>query len=143
MKVAVAADNNQVALVLDFAAGVCVADPEEETIGTPETVGLSSMLPPLRAEEIAATGSQVVLCGGVSNALLSMLLYRGIRVITEVQGTVLEAFAAYAGGTLKQHPSARPGCRGFGGPGQGRGCGFGRGGGGGGGGRFRRGRGGR
>ncbi len=73
---------------------------------------LAQTLPPLRAEELAQQGVDVLLCGGISTALLRMLEAHGIRVIPGISGNVNQVLQGYLAGRLTDGRFALPGWRG-------------------------------
>lgn len=90
-------------LVVHVADGVEVSRSEWElTLPGSDPLG--------RAARLLDIGVNTVICAAISQALESMLLGIGIRVIPQVCGNVEEVLQAYCAGTLDQDRFHMPGC---------------------------------
>jgi len=115
MRIAVPDWKGRISPVFDVARQLLIVelDGGRETART--SARLAQMLPPLRAQELAHQGVDVLLCGGISTALLRMLEAHGIRVIAGISGNVDQVLQSYLEGHLTDGRFAMPGWRGPGG----------------------------
>jgi predicted Fe-Mo cluster-binding NifX family protein len=112
MRVAVPIHNGRVSPTFDWAMHMLVVDLSGDAeVRSPET-SLSGMSPPKRVERVKALGVDVLICGGISNALLTLAESLGVRVVPWVSGAVDDVLRAFAQGQLAQNRFAMPGCRG-------------------------------
>lgn len=115
MRIAVPDWKGRVSPVFDVARQVLVVEIDGERELGRTTENLGQTLPPLRADELARQGVNVLLCGGISVPLLRMLEAHGIRVIPGISGDVNQVLHGYLAGHLTDGRFALPGWRGPGG----------------------------
>jgi predicted Fe-Mo cluster-binding NifX family protein len=95
MRVAIPISDRRVAQVFDSAPSLLVVDLNSG--GRVEYFEFPAEFRSLRgrAKELAEYGVDVVICDGISHALLNMILARGIEVVEHVTGNVDEVLDAY------------------------------------------------
>jgi len=102
-------------LVIEYVNGREVSRAEES---------ISEMLPPQMARHLADLGISVLICGGISQPLFSLIAAQTIMVIPWITGPTEEILKAYHTNHLQAGRFAMPGCGGCRrGRGQGRGKG--------------------
>jgi predicted Fe-Mo cluster-binding NifX family protein len=115
MRIAVPDWKGRVSPVFDVAQQVLVVDLEGERELRRTTQGLGQTLLPLKAEELARQGVNVLLCAGISAPLFRMLQAHGIQVVPGISGDVNQILEGYRTGNLSDGRFALPGWRGPGG----------------------------
>ena len=115
MRIAVPDWKGRVSPVFDVARQVLVVDLDTGRESGRTIQSLVHTLLPLKADELARQGVNVLLCGGISAPLLRMLQARGIQVIPGISGDVGQVLRGYLAGRLTDSRFALPGWRGPGG----------------------------
>lgn len=115
MKIAVPDWKGRVSPVFDVAREVLVVELDGRQELQRATQILLQTLLPLKADELAGQGINVLLCGGISAPLLRMLQARGVQVIPGISGRVNQVLQSYLAGHLTDGEFALPGWRGPGG----------------------------
>ncbi|MBD3418985.1 MAG: hypothetical protein GF398_02585 [Chitinivibrionales bacterium] len=100
MKVGIPVDGERVHATLDFAENVLISECKASKVVSTRPVHLDSPFPPLRVTQLTQCGVQLVICGGISNALLTMLIHCNIEVIPNVNGSLQEVMRAYLAGNF-------------------------------------------
>jgi len=114
-RVAIPSWKGRVSPVFDVARELVVVD----TAGGPQarwTVPFSGSLMTQRVRRLKELGIEVVICGGISNALRAMTEAAGVRVMPWMSGPVDEVLAAYLSGSLGDGRFTMPGSPGPKGP---------------------------
>ena len=112
MKIAIPMWGGRISPVFDVARRILVVDVQDSTERVRYEETLYETQLPARARRLAALGVDVLICGAVSQALESMVLSQGIRVIPQICGEVKEVLQASLSGRLQQTAFLMPGCRG-------------------------------
>lgn len=109
VKVAVPVFRGCVSPVFDWAQLLVVVDYDgnKETSRREEDIG--DLAPWFRPGRLVALGVGALLCGGISQALMEMLLLRGILVTAGLVGETDALLAAYFAGRLPAPEFAMPG----------------------------------
>jgi predicted Fe-Mo cluster-binding NifX family protein len=110
MRVAIPVWNDRVAPVLDESAHLLVVDIEDGQERGRLEHELSAGYPAQRARQFASLGIHVVICGGISRPLASVLESYGISLFPWTAGPIGEVLAAYLSGKLLDPRWRMPGC---------------------------------
>jgi len=110
MRVAIPVWNDRVAPVLDESARLLVLDIEDGQERGRLEHELSAAYPAQRARQLAGLGIHVLICGGISRPLASVLESYGISLFPWTAGPIPEVLAAYLSGRLLEPSWRMPGC---------------------------------
>jgi predicted Fe-Mo cluster-binding NifX family protein len=109
MKIAIPNWQGRVSPVFDASDTIVVIDIESGREQHRENFRLASLDPVRRAQEVAALGADVVLCGAISRTLESALNGAGVRVKGFVCGDLEVLVEAFMAGTLSDPCFQMPG----------------------------------
>lgn len=101
----------QIATVCDFARNLQVVEVSNGSTQVIATLSCCDGEVSSRAKQITETGATVLICGALSVHLARALAQSGLRVISEVTGSVQSVVQAFAAGTLHQPQFRLPCCR--------------------------------
>jgi predicted Fe-Mo cluster-binding NifX family protein len=101
----------QIATVCDFARSLQVVEVSNGSTQVIATLSCCDAEAQSRAKQIRDTGATVLICGALSVHLARALAHSGLRVISEVTGSVQSVVQAFAAGTLHQPQFRLPCCR--------------------------------
>ena len=105
MRIAVPVWHNRVSPVLDSAQRVLFLDVASGAVTSRIEVPVTAADPVGKARELAAKGTELVICGGISRTLAMVLHSEGIRVVANVSGEVDSAIrGVLAGGAERPCP---------------------------------------
>jgi len=130
MKIAIPTFNSRVSPRFDFASKMLVATVEREKIVDREIYSLINLNPIRRSSLLCELGVNVLMCGGISDFSVRLLMGNGIEVIPMVAGEVEDVLTLFINDNLNSAiipivPGRRYGnYRGKRGKGKGRGRGF-------------------
>ncbi len=110
MKVAIPHWRGRISPVFDVAGSVLVIDVADGVEQARQDVALEAEEPRARAERLAQTGTNVLVCGAISWPMEMALSAKGIKVIPQTCGEVEQVLAAFIGGQLGQDAFLMPGC---------------------------------
>ena len=110
MKIAIPIWNGCVSSVLDFAHQLLVVDAEDKKETSRSQIQLNQQAIQQRASRLVELNVNVLICGGISWPLASMLMASNIEVIPFVTGTVDEVLNAYFNNQLTEPQFLQPGC---------------------------------
>ncbi|WP_035107708.1 NifB/NifX family molybdenum-iron cluster-binding protein [Desulfovirgula thermocuniculi] len=110
MKIALARWDKYISPLLDAAQEILLAEVDKGQVTSRRQVrlvndGTGVSLP----EQLGELGIDVLICGGISNALYYWLVARGIQVFPWVSGEVEEVLRAYLRGELYRSRHTMPG----------------------------------
>lgn len=112
MKAAFAVHNGRIAPVFDTARRLHVIDAREGRITAQTEHQMSEESPFRRAEQVAALGIEVLVCGAISGALRSLINAYGVKIAPFVAGDLPEVIRAWLSGDISSARFLMPGCRG-------------------------------
>ncbi len=112
MRLAIPVWNGRVSPVFDTAGQLLVVDIEQGGERSRRSEELSGSFPAWRVRRLEELGVSVLICGGISRPLASMLAAAGIRLVPWTAGSVEEVLTAYLGGRLPDPRWLMPGCAG-------------------------------
>ena len=114
MKIAMPTWQGRISPVMDAATRLLVIEHDGggEVGRIEEAIGEEFL--PQRAKYLADLGIDVLICGGISRPLFSLITAQGITVIPWVTGPIEQILAAYHGHRLHRGQFAMPGCGRFG-----------------------------
>jgi predicted Fe-Mo cluster-binding NifX family protein len=107
--VAVPVFRKRVAPVFDWAGKLLVAEVGDEASGNDEEKELADVEPLRRPALLRRAGVGVLICGGISQLLGTLVAAEGIQVIPGIAGGAQEVLAAYVNGQLRGPQWAMPG----------------------------------
>jgi predicted Fe-Mo cluster-binding NifX family protein len=110
MRVAIAHWQDRVSPVFDSATRVLLVDVAEGRESGRADLPLAATDPALRAKELLAAGTDVVICGAISWPMEMALSSAGIQVIAQTCGSVGDVLRAYLEGRLADPVFLMPGC---------------------------------
>ena len=110
MKIAIPIRNRFVSSVFDFAHQLLVIDVEDKKEICRSQIQLNQKAIQQRASRLVELNVNVLICGGISGPLASMLMASNIEVIPFVTGTVDEVLNAYFDDYLTEPQFLQPGC---------------------------------
>ena len=110
MKVALATWNGRISPVFDVARQVLMIEVEADRVIARHEEILPGADPQAQVGRLCSLGSQVLICGAISQPLAAMLATGGVRVIPFTAGTVEEVLAAWLAGSLPNPTLSMPGC---------------------------------
>ena len=111
MKIAISIWNGFVSNVFDFADQLLVVDVEDQgEVGRSE-FQLKQQAIQQRTSQLTKLNVDVLICGGISQSLASMLTASNIEVIPFVTGPVDEVLNAYFNNQLGEPQFLQPGCQ--------------------------------
>jgi len=110
MRLGIATHAGRVSPVLDVAQRLRVVSITGKTLTDPYEVALVADSLCGRAQEIQATGIDVLICGALSRPLEAALTAAGMHVLAQVCGDVEVVLEAYLAGQLTQRAFLMPGC---------------------------------
>ena len=108
IKIAVPIWNDRVSPVFDVATEVLVAEIDGHRVEKRSTVVLPT--PADRGEQLEGLGVQILLCGGISTAMLRNVSGRGIRVLRHICGPAEAVLQGFADDRLQEEQFNMPGC---------------------------------
>jgi predicted Fe-Mo cluster-binding NifX family protein len=111
MKVAMPVFNGRVAPVFDWAGQIVLADTDTDGPAAPrrEERGIADVAPARRGAFLKSAGVELLICGGISAALVALVEAEGIEVIPGIVGDTEKVLAAYRTGKLRGSRWAMPG----------------------------------
>ena len=109
MKIAISIWNGFVANVFDFADQLLIVDVEDQAEVGRSEVQLGQQAIQKRASLLTKLNVDVLICGGISQSLASMLAASNIEVIPFVTGQVDEVLNAYLSNQLAEPQFLQPG----------------------------------
>lgn len=109
MTVAIPVFQGSVSPVFDFAQRLLVIHSPGPGLMTREELDLSAVPSLRRAAHLAEKGVRVLICGGISVQLSSMMEMKGIRIISGVAGEIGPVVRAYHAAKLPDADLAMPG----------------------------------
>ena len=110
MKVAIPHWQGRISPVFDVAANVLVVEIADGVEQARQEVAFDAEDPQVRAQRLAQTGADVLVCGAISWPLEMALSAAGIDVIPQTCGDVEQVLAAFVLGQLQQNAFLMPGC---------------------------------
>ena len=110
MKIAIPIWNGCVSSVFDFAHQLLVGDAEDKKETSRSQIQLDQQAIQQRVSRLVELNVNVLICGGISWPLASMLMASNIEVIPFVTGTVDEVLNAYFNNQLTEPQFLQPGC---------------------------------
>ena len=113
MRVAIPVWNGRVSPVFDTAGQVLLVEVEQGSERNRRSEELSGSFPAWRVRRLVELGVEVLICGGISRPLATMLAAAGIRLVPWTAGSVDEVLTAYLGGRLPDPRWLMPGCAGW------------------------------
>ena len=111
MRIAVPIWNDKVSPVLDAATRLLIVDVEDKKETSRFEVHLNERDLLRRCFRIRDMEVDILICGAVSQPLLSMLTASDIDIITEIAGQTEDILTAYLKGGLFQPRFLMPGCK--------------------------------
>jgi predicted Fe-Mo cluster-binding NifX family protein len=88
MKLAIAKIGSTVATVFDFATELLVVEYTGTNSIKKQSVDFTEQVIPLRAAQLKELGIDTLICGVISNPLVSMIEFHGIHIINGITGDV-------------------------------------------------------
>jgi len=111
MKVGIAQWRGRVSPVFDAATSLLVVDVEGGQAVRRASVSLASSDALERGKQVAALGTELLICGTVSRPFEMALLSAGVKVISCICGNIEEVLDAFLDGRLEREPGfLLPGC---------------------------------
>ena len=111
MKIAIPVWHGRVSPLLDTAHSLLLVEKEGGREVVRSEVPLAEGHAPRRAQAIAESGIDLLICGAVSRPLAELLAARGVRLIPWISGEVEEILEAQREGRLSGQEYLMPGCR--------------------------------
>jgi predicted Fe-Mo cluster-binding NifX family protein len=111
MKVAIPIWDNRVSPVFDTSGQILIVEIVNNAETDRQTITFPSPNPAHRAQVLAQSGVDVLICGAISRPLETMLLSLGIDVIPWIKGETDPVIRAFASGNLIAENFSLPGCR--------------------------------
>lgn len=108
MKIAVPADNGQVATHFGHCVEFILIDVVDERIGETKTVANPGHRPGFLPRFLAEQGVTVLIAGGIGSSAVGIFQELGIEVCLGAQGKVEEVVEQYLAGELQSSGSACP-----------------------------------
>jgi predicted Fe-Mo cluster-binding NifX family protein len=102
--------NGRVSPVFDTACRLVLVDVDRGNERARRTEEFSETFPLRRVRGLQALGVAVLICGGISRPLATMLAAAGIQVIPWIAGPVDDIVRVYLEGRLPQPQWMMPGC---------------------------------
>jgi predicted Fe-Mo cluster-binding NifX family protein len=121
MKVAIPVFKGRISPVFDWSRELLLLDIESGEESVRREISLEGLDPLQRVEQLAAQRVELLVCGGISEMLLSAIETCGIRVFPWVAGSLDEVLADLLSTGSPGPQLVMPGCRRRGGPGRGAG----------------------
>lgn len=112
MKVALATWNGRISPVFDVARQIQLVEIEDHRILAQREEALPGLQPQAQADRLKALGTEVLICGAVSQAMAAVLEAAHLQVVPFTAGTVEDVLAAWLAGDLSAPELCMPGCRG-------------------------------
>jgi len=109
-KIAIPIRNSFVSSVFDFAHQLLVIDAEDKKEISRSQIQLNQKAIQQRVSRLVELNVNVLICGGISRPLASMLIAFNIEVVPFVTGTVDEVLNAYFNDRLSEPQFLQPGC---------------------------------
>ena len=110
MKIAIPVWNDCVSNVFDFAHRLLLVDIENAKVVNRSEVTLKGQSFPQRAGNLKNLGVDVLICGAISRALVTMITASEIEVLAFVTGRVDDVLEAYLTSQLVKPQFSMPGC---------------------------------
>lgn len=110
MKVAIPTWMERISPVFDVASRLLVLDIEDGREQGRSEASLDQTESAQRAEQLAACGVDLLICGGISRMLELTLADKGIRTVARICGPVEDVIQAFLAGRLKDEKFLMPGC---------------------------------
>jgi predicted Fe-Mo cluster-binding NifX family protein len=111
MKIAVPIWNNRISPLFDTACRVLIWSVEGGRYGEWEEHDLQELIPAMKVCKIKELGTDVLICGAVSNPIAYLVESAGIKLVPWVSGPVDEVLEAFQTGQLDRPRYFMPGCR--------------------------------
>lgn len=102
--------HGRVSPVFDVATHVLLVQVDERGVAARHDVDILTEDPRLRADELAATGADVLICGAISRPLEMAVAAAGVEVICQICGDIEQVLQAYIDKRLDDATYAMPGC---------------------------------
>lgn len=109
MKIAVPVFRGRISPVFDWATRLLVVETDSDCETCREVRTLQEAQLAARAIRLAEMGVDVLLCGGISGSMRSLVEIRGVRVVPWIAGEVEEVLKAFLAGSIPEK-FAMPGC---------------------------------
>jgi predicted Fe-Mo cluster-binding NifX family protein len=100
MKVAIPQFNSRVSPHFDFASKVLIATVEDGKVAHRESYSLIDLNALRRSTFLQKQGVEIVICGGISDFLVRLLLGNGIKVFAMVAGEAEQVLDQFLSGKL-------------------------------------------
>ena len=100
MKIAIPMFNSRVSPCFDFASKMLVATVERGKVVDRENYSLINLSPIRRSSLLCELGVNVLICGGINNFSVRLIMGNGIEIIPMVQGEVEEVLNLFINGDL-------------------------------------------
>jgi len=110
MKVAIPHWQGRISPVFDVASNVLIVELDGGVERARQNVAFDLDDPRARAQRLAQTGADVLVCGAISWPMEMAVSAAGIEVIPQTCGDVEQVLAAFADGRLRQGAFLMPGC---------------------------------
>jgi len=110
MKIAMPIWQGRISPVMDAAARLLVIEYDGDREVNRAEESLDEEFLPRRAKHLVDLGIDVLICGGISQPLFSLVAAQGITVIPWVTGQTEQILVAYHGNRLHRRQFAMPGC---------------------------------
>jgi len=110
MKLAISIFQNRVSPVFDWSTRILVVESDEDREISREYNNIGGTVPTVRANQLEELSIHVLICGGISAPMITLVKNRNIRVIAWVAGDVEKVLKAFLEGRLPGKGFAMPGC---------------------------------
>jgi len=126
MRLAMPIWRDRLSPVMDVATRLLIVEYEDQSEIARMEEPIAGEIAPQLARRLSQLGVSVLICGGISQPLFTLITAQGITVIPWLTGQADEILGAYKANRLQGQRFLMPGCRRGGrGRGRGRGCGLG------------------
>lgn len=112
MKIAIPVFHNRVSPVFDWSSRILVIETDGSREISREERSTAGTSPATRADYLVEMKVDTLLCGGISETMLALVLRRGINVIPWVAGEAEEVFSGFLDGRVPGKDFTMPGCPG-------------------------------
>mgnify|MGYP001829250703 CR=1 FL=1 len=103
--------NERISPVFDTSRRLLIVRVDEDGNETIREIALDEVSPALKVNVLKQLGTDVLICGAVSNPVAGLVEAANIRLIPWVSGSVDEVLAAFRRGELEEPRFRMPGCR--------------------------------
>ena len=110
MKVVLAIWNGRVSPVFDVARQVLMLDVEDGQVIARHEATLPGTEPRAQVDRLVALGTEVLICGAISQPMSALVAGSGVCVVPFTAGPVEEVLAAWLAGSLPNPALSMPGC---------------------------------